>query len=182
MRFIKLTLCGLVAAAVFTAPAFAQTTPPSWSLYAGYSNATGEGTPDGSFAVRGNGFYNLSPVMGVGAELGYHSLGSLEFTDPITSTTMEVSTSAWQFTPEVRARGVSGSVRPYAMAGLGMYNLRASVDGVSASETEFGFNFGAGAQFGSGSTTFGIEGRWHSIMTEGDATDIVGFMGGINFN
>ncbi|MGH7724902.1 MAG: outer membrane beta-barrel protein [Candidatus Eiseniibacteriota bacterium] len=184
MRFLKLSLCGLVAAVLFAAPASAQTTTPmSWSLYAGYANPTGELSPGGSFAFRANGFYNLSPVMGIGAEAGYHALGSIT---ELEDAGIENSWSAIQFTPEVRARGVTGNIRPYGMVGFGVYNLRGSMDDgtteVSDNTTEMGFNFGGGVTFGQGPTTFGLEARWHSIMTEGDATDVVGFMAGVNFN
>jgi opacity protein-like surface antigen len=54
---------------------------------------------------------------------------------------------------------------PYLIGGLGMYNMKASVDGVgSGSDTKFGFNGGLGVDVGVGPAKLYAEGRLHAIM------------------
>lgn len=54
---------------------------------------------------------------------------------------------------------------PYVIGGLGMYNMKASLDGVgSGSDTKFGFNAGLGVDVGVGPAKFYAEGRLHAIM------------------
>jgi opacity protein-like surface antigen len=54
---------------------------------------------------------------------------------------------------------------PYLIGGLGVYNMRASVDGVgSGSDTKFGFNGGLGVDVGVGPAKLYAEGRLHAIM------------------
>jgi hypothetical protein len=57
--------------------------------------------------------------------------------------------------------------RPYLLGGVGMYNGKTSIDGVSSSqsETKFGLNAGAGFDlaFGGGARLF-AEGRFHAIL------------------
>ncbi len=56
--------------------------------------------------------------------------------------------------------------RPYLLGGVGMYNSKASIDGVGSTEsqTKFGLNAGAGFDFGLGSVNLFAEGRFHMIM------------------
>ena len=183
---LKLSALALVATLLFAGQASAEKNM-SWSLYGGMSNPTGEGSPDGSFAGRVNLLYQATPVIGVGMEVGYHKFGSMD-SDMGGGVTLETSSNTWQFTPTVKAQSVQGSIRPYGIGGLGFYNssfsMEASDGSVDASDssTDFGFNLGAGAEFGTGPTTFGVETRWHSISTEGESTDMISFMGGINFH
>jgi hypothetical protein len=181
---LKLSAFALVATLVCSTSASAK--DMSWSIYGGMSNPTGEGSPDGSFGVRANGFYMTTPVIGVGAEVGYHKFGTME-EDLGGGNTMSFSSNVWQFTPAVKAQGVTGTVRPYGIGGLGMYSMKGTLEmtgfpSESETSTDFGFNLGAGAEFGTGPTTFGVEARWHSIATEGESTDMISFMGGINFH
>jgi hypothetical protein len=56
--------------------------------------------------------------------------------------------------------------RPYLVGGLGLYNLKTSIDGLgsSDSQTKFGLNAGAGFDFGLGKVNLFAEGRFHMIM------------------
>jgi len=63
--------------------------------------------------------------------------------------------------------GSSGTVRPYVIGGLGLYEVTASLkdeDGITYSESEsgFGFNGGAGLRFG-GTIGFFVEARFHQF-------------------
>jgi opacity protein-like surface antigen len=62
------------------------------------------------------------------------------------------------------------TARPYAIAGLGLYYVKASAEfgdvDVSNSETKFGINLGGGVTFNlSGFETF-VEARYHSVFAD----------------
>jgi Outer membrane protein beta-barrel domain len=66
--------------------------------------------------------------------------------------------------------------RPYLIGGLGLYNGKATIDGLGSSEsqTKFGINAGAGFDFGLGKAKLFAEGRFHAIMkgvTDGTSGD-----------
>jgi opacity protein-like surface antigen len=85
---------------------------------------------------------------------------------------------------------MSGPVTPYALAGLGMNFLSISDIEVSSpsagsgkvetdSETEFGLNFGAGAEFRLAALTIYLEVKYVMIFTEGSNTTHIPIMVGI---
>jgi opacity protein-like surface antigen len=76
-----------------------------------------------------------------------------------------------------------GSIRPYAIGGLGVYNLKFSSDafGDSDSQTKFGLNIGAGLELPlSGITTF-AEVRYHHVFTDGGSLGMVPIVVGVKF-
>ena len=67
-----------------------------------------------------------------------------------------------------------GPVRPYVVAGLGVYNLKTETEGVtptSVSKTHFGINGGAGVALHLGMINGFIEGRVDNVYTEEGAID-----------
>jgi opacity protein-like surface antigen len=55
--------------------------------------------------------------------------------------------------------------RPYLIGGVGVYNGKTTVAGVSGdSQNKFGLNAGAGFDFGLGKAKFYAEGRFHAIL------------------
>lgn len=67
----------------------------------------------------------------------------------------------------------------YLIGGLGMYNLSAS--GGGGSETDFGFNAGAGLNFPlTGFSTF-LEARFHFVNTELESTKFIPITFGLRF-
>jgi len=161
MGWIALALC--VAGGLFASGAEAGG-PPSMSLYAGYGKMMEDGGPDGSFAFRGNAFMMMDPVIGLGAELGYTWLGT-QPVDPLVPALGDLDQSVYHITANIRARGMTGSIRPYGIGGLGLYGLHASAGGASDTQTKFGFNLGGGImhRFADSSTGLGIEARWHMV-------------------
>ena len=157
---------GWIVAAVCVAgslsAAAAKADPMTWSgsLYAGYAKMMEDGAPSGSLGFRGNMFAMVDPVIGIGAELGYSWLGNTDL-----GTLGELKQSVYHATANIRARGVTGAMRPYAIGGLGMYGLHASLGSASDTETKFGFNLGGGIQhrFTDSSTSLGVEARWHMV-------------------
>jgi opacity protein-like surface antigen len=71
--------------------------------------------------------------------------------------------------------GVSvGPVKPYILAGLGVYNAKADLTGATgASQTKFGIDGGAGMEFKMGAISGFIEGKLENIFTD------EGFNGGL---
>jgi opacity protein-like surface antigen len=72
-----------------------------------------------------------------------------------------------------------GSVRPYAIGGIGVYNSKAS--GTDASDTNFGLNIGAGLELPlSGITTF-IEARYHHVFSDPGSFGLIPVVVGVKF-
>jgi opacity protein-like surface antigen len=60
-----------------------------------------------------------------------------------------------------------GPVKPYLIAGVGAFNLKADVAGVSGpSQTKFGIDGGAGVQFSLGGVSAFVEGKIQNIFTD----------------
>jgi opacity protein-like surface antigen len=66
----------------------------------------------------------------------------------------------------VYAMPSASTARPYVIGGVGIYNSKATIDGLGSSESQskFGLNAGAGFDFGLGSASLFAEGRFHMIM------------------
>jgi opacity protein-like surface antigen len=62
-------------------------------------------------------------------------------------------------------------------------DLFGSTTSFSETSTELGFNLGGGLNFqpSPGPVSFGFEGRWHSIQSDGEAINLLTVTGGINF-
>jgi hypothetical protein len=57
----------------------------------------------------------------------------------------------------------ASAARPYLIGGVGLYNAKASIPDAE-SQSKFGFNAGAGFDFGLGSAKLFAEGRFHAIV------------------
>lgn len=78
--------------------------------------------------------------------------------------------------------GGSGNLKPYVLAGLGMYNAKVNIDGFgSEDETKLGFNVGAGFNFMAGSLNMFTEAKFVSIQTSGDALNTLPIVIGFRF-
>ena len=121
-------------------------------------------------------------------------LGSKEesYSDFGATGTMDLSMSTIPITGQAYYFFPSGdNLSFYGDVGAGFYSMRSSVDvtGVaggssSDSEMEFGINGGAGARFGDpdAQITFGVDVKYHVVMTEGESTDIITAYGRIFFH
>jgi hypothetical protein len=168
---VRSILLGILGIGMLTKPAVAGV-EPTYALMAGYSKIVQDGDPGGSFGVLANAFIYPHPGLGLGAEIAYHGYG----THPASIAETEVpggvilsfegknGIAATQATAQALFRGTHGSVRPYATIGGGFYVLKATIKGTiraedrwtqfrvwqpleeSRSETELGFNLGAGLQ------------------------------------
>jgi opacity protein-like surface antigen len=66
-------------------------------------------------------------------------------------------------------------IRPYLLGGIGFFNAKDELGtDEGEGETKFAYNIGAGLRFGGGGRmSFFIEGRYLSISTEGDNTNMI---------
>jgi opacity protein-like surface antigen len=74
--------------------------------------------------------------------------------------------------------------RPYLIGGVGIYSTKFKLDsGVdSDSESDFGFNAGAGFDVGFGGGTFFVEGRFHNVLvSDFDDTKFIPITVGLRF-
>jgi hypothetical protein len=74
--------------------------------------------------------------------------------------------------------------RPYIIGGLGIYNSKAKFDvgDDGESETDFGFNAGAGFDISFGGGTFFAEGRFHNVfVSDVDDTKLIPISVGVRF-
>jgi len=158
----------------------------------GFGKMLEDGAPDGGIGLGAGIIYPLQDSqIAIGGDLGWQMLGSEEgsygygVTADLSLSTIPITGQVYYFFPPGETVGF------YADAGLGFYSLRSSIDisGVaggssSDSETEFGINGGAGARFGDpdAKITFGVDLKYHVVMTEGESTDIITVYGRIFFH
>ena len=168
-----------LAAAIVTAPAAVEAqSPVKFGIAAGATFPTG----DLGDAVKMG--YNLSgnitgkPMMSPVGIRGEVMWNSFKEEDGVLSTNESLNVLAGIVNAEI---GMSGlGAKPYFIGGLGMYRLSSSADNTE-SVTKFGFNVGGGVDFAlAGFSTF-LEARYHSIQTEGSASNIIPLSFGIRF-
>ncbi len=137
---------------------------------AGLSLGLGAGAviPTGSMADAlstgwtGQASLRLKPAvspLGFQLDAGYSRMGfDTDLVDGHTSTLSTTANAVFAFPGAAAAR-------PYLIGGLGLYNMRATVDGASGSDTKFGANAGAGFDLKLGSAALYAEGRFHAIFS-----------------
>ena len=133
-----------------------------------------------------NATNQVNDKWGFGADLGYHSWGVSDDMEALLGPGESMSFSAIQGTGFAVMRfPTSGSATPYVKFGAGMYNVGAKLESPSGdaddSESNFGFNFGAGMNFATqGTMNWGLGGAYHIINTEDVSTNM--FTLGLNVN
>jgi hypothetical protein len=155
----------------------------------GYAKSSTEVIPDESMGgglAFGAGYWrSASPSVQWGVEASYDNLGSVEYDNGDTPDNT-VSGSLFRVTPALRMN-FGSMVGPnfFAQGGAGIYNVSADVEDsifgeASDSNSEFGFNLGAGVGFPVGpKTRMNVQGQYHSVATEGESTNYLAFRAGI---
>jgi len=99
-----------------------------------------------------------------------------------------ISAKALRFNPALRANfGSQTGPSFFAQGGAGIYSMSSkvedSVNGDSdASDSNFGFNLGAGMGFPVGpKTKMNFLAQYHSVSTEGESTNYLEFKAGVGF-
>jgi len=137
--------------------------------------------------------YNMNNGWGFGADLAYHSWSGSDALNAAAEaafgTGSKIDWTAIQLTPQASYHfRTNSSVKPYAMAGVGLYDLKSKLTSPSgntdASKSKVGFNFGGGMDFAThGSTTWGLDTAYHIISTSSDfGTDVNNFTVGLHMN
>ncbi len=128
---------------------------------------------------------------------GWHVLGKVDFKIPMSPVGVRVDalygqTSHDGFDGNTRLIGGLANVvfnlpvsapmvKPYLLAGGGVYNVKITGFGADTSETKFTFDAGAGASFGAGPVHFFVEGRYISVRESGGSTSFLPVTAGVTF-
>ncbi len=169
----------------------------------GFGKLMEDGAPGGSVGFGAGLIYKVpsTPVLGIGADLGYVMLGkdseSAEFGGGVGGS-IEAKWSVIPVTAQVYYLFPSkSSMGGYLDGGAGFYNTRVKVSGTAdlggfgsysvddtSSDTNFGVNFGGGLKFGQADKkmAFGVDGKFHVIMTEGNSTNMLTVFGRLFFD
>ena len=128
-----------------------------------------------------------------GANMGFHGLAAVGFAPATMPVGFQIDGNFAQFgtdADDVNVRNLfatgnvvykfataeTSTLRPYLIGGLGVYNLKATGDGVVGdpeSVTELGLNAGAGFNMAAGGASLFIEGRFHNVFTDGSSTQFI---------
>lgn len=141
----------------------------------------------GGIGVGAGYWRNASPTVQWGAEVSWDNFGSVDYSAGLSN--VSVSGSVIRLTPALRMN-FGSMVGPnfFAQGGAGLYSVSAKYDDSvnpeqSSSDSNFGFNFGAGVGFPVGpKTRMNVMGQYHSISTEGESTNYLAFRAGVGIN
>ncbi|TMQ58571.1 MAG: porin family protein [Candidatus Eisenbacteria bacterium] len=184
-----------VLVTAFAAAAWATPSVGTLEISGGYAKSSLEAaspfstdSPSGGISFGAGYFRSIAPKTSWGIEAAYDNLGSIDWTDGTDNYTSSVSMV--RVTPEFRMNfGAPVGPSFFAQAGGGYYGVsvkeadNTTSTELSASDGKFGFNFGAGVGFPMGpKTKLNIQGNYHSVSTEGQSTNYLGFRAGLALN
>jgi Outer membrane protein beta-barrel domain len=171
----SMVLGAVLMASVGAAPAMAQG--------AKFSLGGGLTLPLGDFGdAAGTGFHGLAAVsfqpanfpIAIQVDGMYHRFGAEEdiFGDDVNFRFLQGTANAvYRFQTSEETK-----IRPYLIGGLGLYNSKATGDGVVGdpeSTTDFGINGGAGFDFQAGAVALFVEGRFHNVFSDPENTNFI---------
>jgi len=73
------------------------------------------------------------------------------------------------------------TIKPYVLGGLGMYNVKFDISGVSASSTKLAFGGGAGLELKMTGASLYLEARYVNITTSGSSLSFIPITVGVRF-
>ena len=200
MRHLPFVLLVVVALLSQPVTAVAQEKPYLIHAGLGYAKALNDGAPGGSIGLEAGMIYRIpsSPRVGIGAEIGYLMLGSItnSLYDGYGSYYNE--TAKWSSIPVMAQIYYFPQLKgptPVLTVGLGLYPIKLNYSeeagvgtaygqyATDATKTDLGLNFGGGFLFGTSrsSMRFGIDARFHLVMTDVESTNLITAMGRIYF-
>jgi hypothetical protein len=156
-----------LAAAIVTTPAAAHAQSPlRFGLAAGATIPTGDAADIAEWGYHVSGSITGKPMLspvGIRGEVMWNRLTGkdVEVVPGVTESGDDLDILAGIVNAEIGMSGIG--VKPYFIGGLGMYRL--SSEGAD-SETKFGFNLGAGLDFGLAGFSAFAEARFHSIQAD----------------
>jgi hypothetical protein len=119
-----------------------------------------------------------------GGMLGLRAEGSYSQTSEASGVTAHTTKMFGGMASVVYGFGKGGDpIRPYVLGGLGFYNVKVDVSGVSASSTKIGFGGGAGAAFkvGAGGTRIFVEAKYVYLKVNGANLSSIPIRAGVRF-
>ena len=198
---MKKVIVFAMLAVLAATPVFADKGEFWFGLNGGISGPQGDFGDDADMGFHGTltTTYFLTPVLGIGADVGYHWWGAtdsfdddLKFLDEDLGATFpsgaEGSFSGIQVTGQATFMiPMEGKSRPYLTGGLGIYSTKVGVENAeflvdSESSSDFGFNLGGGINWMvSPMYQVGIGAAYHSIQgDEDEGTKLNFYTVGIN--
>jgi opacity protein-like surface antigen len=175
--------CGLVAAAAtaIALPAAlsaqAAVRPMTFGVQGGFTLPMGEYGDVAETGFNVGGYLQWRPanqVFGVRGELQYHRTDIKDevLDDFSADATGNFSLLYIGVAPVLEVAPAESSIGWYVLAGVGLYQVKTSVTetgiDVSASQSEIGFNAGAGLRFRFGSASLYVETRYHGVRVDDD--------------
>lgn len=161
-----ITLAAL-AAAIVTAPAALEAQSPlRFGLAAGATVPTGNFADIVEWGYHASGSVTGKPMLspvGLRGEVMWNRFTEKDFVlaPGVTEPGQDLDVLAGIVNAEIGMSGIG--VKPYFIGGLGMYRLSGEN---TESETKFGFNVGAGLDFGLAGFSAFAEARFHSIQAD----------------
>jgi opacity protein-like surface antigen len=176
----------LLAVALTAFAAGAASAGPFWfGVMGGAAVPTGDfsDAANTGFDFGGTGTWMVNEMWGVGADVAYHMWNGSDDLNSATQALLGDPSAEWKFSGvQATAHATlmipsQAMVKPWIKAGLGLYNLGAKLETSSGdaddSESNFGFNAGAGLNWAATSNmAVGIGAAFHQIQTEGEATNL----------
>jgi opacity protein-like surface antigen len=174
----------LVAVALVSATAAAQAnTRPTFGVSAGAAFPTGDfgdGFKSGYEVGVNIGFTPSTMPFGVRFDGAFNQFDAKDV-DDVSSKILRVTANAILGSKTV----APGSVRPYAIAGVGVYNVKAEARvgnaTVSSSETKLGLNGGAGIDLPLSGISAFLEARYNHVFGDGGGLAFIPLVVGIRF-
>jgi opacity protein-like surface antigen len=178
LRWTRLPVLAAVAAAVpGILGAQAAVRPMSFGVQGGITLPMGEYGDVAETGFNVGGYLQWRPanqVFGVRGELQYHRTDIKDevLDDFSPDATGNFSLLYFGVAPVLEVAPPESGIGWYILAGVGMYQVKTSVTetgiDVSTSESEIGFNAGAGLRFRFGSATLYVETRYHGVRVDDD--------------
>lgn len=182
---LRKTLCVTLAASLLVVSA--STASAQFASPIRFNVNAGAAIPVGTLAddvLNGGGGAELGFHLGAGLELrpAFSPVG-LRFDgafDRMGIEDFDANWSIWSLTANAVLAPTASPL--YFIGGIGFYGTDITGEGIDEpSETDFGFNLGAGFSVPlTGFSSF-IEARWHNVNTEGDNLSFIPIVFGIRF-
>jgi hypothetical protein len=173
-RLVALAGAALAGVAIASAPLAAQSGRPTFGVAAGAT------FPIGDFGDLYKSGYSIGAHLGVRpatSPLGFRLEGTFNQHDykPTNLGNVQLNVLGLIANVLAGAAGAADAVRPYAIGGVGVYNLRSKLAGETASSTKFGVNGGAGIDLPLSGIGVFLEARYHHVFSDTDDNDGFGF-------
>ena len=135
--------------------------------------SAGASLPTGDFGDLYKGGYTVGAHLGLrpaASPLGFRLEGTFNQHDykPTSAGNVQLNVLGLLANVIAGAAGAPDALRPYAIGGAGLYNLRSKLAGETSSSTKFGLNGGAGIELPLSGIGVFVEARYHYVFSDSD--------------